>query len=82
MKEFEEGAIVKSNHRSDHYPLFLIVTEDSDPSPDQFNAVVLFNKEPGPVEEWAPWNMPGRLSNSWNKPAFDVSSWDELKRWI
>ena len=73
---FKQGQILKSKERTDFFPKFVMVLHDLNPNEMQFKAVVLFCKTwsvPLPDEE------PGYVSNAWNVPAWEVSSWEELK---
>lgn len=71
---FLQGEIVKSKSRTEEYPLFLMVLFDKSPSQDQFNAVVLLDKN---NEE-----EPGEVSNVWNYDKFQLTDWDDFKKYV
>ena len=69
-----KGQIVKSKQRTEKYQLFLMVVLDPRPSSSQFNAVVL--------KDFSGDEEVGSIANNWNAEKFEVSGWDELKKFL
>lgn len=67
---FLQGEIVKSKQRTEKHELFLMVLFDPNPSPSQFNAVVL--------KDFAGSELIGLTANNWNADQFELSGWNEL----
>jgi hypothetical protein len=77
---FLQGEILKSKERSEAYPKFVMVLFDKSPSQTQFNAVVIFCKSPS--DELSEDEEAGYTANNWNTSMWEMSSWEEVKRWV
>ena len=69
-----KGQIVKSKQRTEKYQLFLMVVLDPRPSSSQFNAVIL--------KDFSNNEDVGYVANDWNTKHFELSGWDELKKFL
>lgn len=81
---FKQGQIVKSNTRTNEYPLFLMVIADPNPISEQFNAIVIYDHSIIHDEEGEKdyQKMPGFTSNNWNTLAFIECGWSEIKKYL
>jgi len=82
--KFKQGQIVKSNLRTEEYPLFVMVLFDKDPSKTQFNGVILIDYSATLDEnnEICYDEAPGYVTNVWNTDKFDLSDWNEVKKLV
>lgn len=71
---FSQGQIVKSKQRTENNGLFLMVILDPTPCQHQFNAVVL--------KDCSGSESQGDVFNNWNNDQFELSNWEELKRFL
>lgn len=77
---FLQGEILKSKERSDNYPKFVMVLFDPKPDPTQFKAVVLFCKSPS--DELLDNEETGYVADNFNTSMWELSNWEEVKRWV
>lgn len=78
---FKQGEIVKSLHRTEEFPKFVMVLYDREPSKTMFNGVVLFTKN-DKDEETQEDEETGYVANNWNTHCWEISSWEELGKWV
>jgi hypothetical protein len=77
---FLQGEILKSKERSDKYPKFVMVLFDPHPVCYQFNAVILFCKNPS--DEYSEDEQAGYVANNFNTIWWERTNWEEIKRWL